>query len=102
MAQSSFCCSPCQNPHNGKDKLAGRTPTKGSDYRTLAPATTRASTHIVSPVVTPLIASGFADSSVVRYLEDDLQRILSTVLDSRPSASVPPPVVTAAPYYKNP
>ena len=38
MAQSSACSSLCQNPpFDGKDKLAGWTPTKGSDCCTLLP-----------------------------------------------------------------
>ena len=72
MSQSSARCSLCQNPHNGKDKLAGGTPTEENDRRTPAPAASRAPTPVVLPVVTPLAASGSADSSVVRYLEDDL------------------------------
>ena len=79
MAQSFARRSPCQNPHDGKDKLAGGTPTEGSDRRTPAPAASRAPTPAVAPVVAPLAASGSADSSVVRYLEDDLQRIFRTV-----------------------
>ena len=102
MAQSSACRSPCQNSHNGEDELAGRTPTKGSDRRTPAPAASRAPTPAVVPVVTLFAASGSTDSSVVRYLEDDLQRILSTVLDSRPFTPILAPVVTAAPHYKGP
>ena len=72
MARSSACCSPRQNPHNSKDKLAGGTPTEGSNCCTLAAAATRAPTPIVAPVVVPLSVSGFADSSVVGYLEDNL------------------------------
>ena len=102
MAQSSARCSPCQNPYNGKDKLAGGTPTKGSDRCTPTPATTLASTPTAIPVVALLAASGFADSSVVRYLEDDLQQILKTVLDSRPPTPVPAPVVTAASHSEGP
>ena len=100
IAQSSARHSPCQNPHDGKDELAGRTPTKGSDRRTSAPAASRASTPAVAPVVALLVASGSANSSVVRYLEDDLQRILRTVLDSRPLAPVPAPA--AALHYEGP
>ena len=100
MAQSSACRSPRQNLHNGKDKLGGRTPTEGSDRRTLAPTASRAPTPAVTPIVAQLATSGSANSSVVRYLEDDLQRILRTVLDSRPLALVPAPA--AAPHYEGP
>ena len=72
MAQSSARCSPRQNPHNGKDKLAGGTLTKRNDRRTPTPAATRAPTPAVAPVIAPLAASCSADSSVVKYSEDDL------------------------------
>ena len=98
MARSSARCSPRQNPHNGEDELAGGTPTEGSDSRTPDPAASHALTPAVAPVVAPLPAAGFADSSVVRYSEDELQRILRTVLDSRPLVSVPAPA--AAPHYE--
>ena len=100
MAQSSARCSPCQNPHDGKDKLAGGNPTAGSDRHTPAPVALRAFTPAVAPVVAPLAASGFANSSVVRYLEDNLKWILRTVLDSRPLAPVPAPA--AVPHYEGP
>ena len=102
MAQSSACRSPCQNPHDGKDELAGGTPTEGSDRRTPAPAASRAPTPAVAPVIAPLAAFGSADSSVVRYSEDDLQRIFRTVLDSKPLAPVLAPVIAAAPHYEGP
>ena len=100
MARSSARRSPRQNPHDGEDELAGGTPTEGSDRCTPAPAASRAPTPAVAPGIAPLAASGFADSSVVRYLKDDLQRILRTVLDSRPLAPIP--VSAAAPYYEGP
>ena len=53
MAQSSACRSPCQNPHNGKDKFAGGTATKSSNCRTPALAATRASIPAAVPVVAP-------------------------------------------------
>ena len=102
MAQSSARCSPCQNPHDGKDKLAGGNPTAGSDRHTPAPVALRAFTPAVAPVVAPLAASGSADSSVVRYLEDDLQRIFRIVLDFKLPATVPAPVIAAAPHYESP
>ena len=102
MARSSARYSPCQNPYNGENELVGGTPTEGSDRRTPALATSRAPTPAVAPFVAPLAASGSADSSVVRYLEDDLQRILKIVLDSRPLAPVPAPIVAAALHYKGP
>ena len=95
IAQSSACCSPCQNLHNGKNELAGRTPTKGSNCRTPTSATTHAPTSAVSPVVAPLVASRSANSSMVRYLEDDFQRIFRTILDFRSLAPVFAPVVAA-------
>ena len=98
MARSSARRSPCQNPHNGEDKLAGETPTEGSNRRTPVPAATRALTAAAIPVVAPLAASGSANSSVVKYSDDDLQRILRTVLDSRPPAPVLAPVIAAAPH----
>ena len=98
MARSSARRSPCQNLHDGKDELAGGTPTKGSDRRTPTPAATRAPTPVAVPIVAWLAISGSADSSVVRYLEDNLQRIFKTVLDSRPPAPIPTPVVAGAPY----
>ena len=102
MAQSSTRWSPHQNPHDGEDELAGRTPTKDSDHHTPAPAATRASTPAAVPVIAPLAAFGPADSSGVKYSMDDLRRILRTVLDSRPPAPVPAPDVTAASHSEDP
>ena len=101
MAQSSACQSSCQNPHNSKDKLASGIPTKGRNRRTPAPAATRASTPAAAPVVTLLAISGSANSFVVRYLKNDLQRIFRTVLNFRPSASVPASVVATALHYES-
>ena len=100
MTQCSARCSPCQNPHDGKDKLAGGTPIEGNDHRTPVPVPSRAPTPAVASVVAPLVASDSADSSVVKYSEDDLQQILKTFLDSRPLASVPAPA--AALHYEDP
>ena len=102
MVWSSACCSLCQNSHNSKDELAGGTSTKGSKRRTPSPAATYAPTPAAVPVVAPLDVSGSADSSVVRYSEDDLQRIFRTVVDSRLLAPVPAPVVAAAPHPEGP
>ena len=102
MAWSSACRSSYQNLYNGKDEFAGETSTEGSDRCTPVLAATCAPTPAVTPVVTPLIASGSADFSVVRYSEDDLQRILRTVLDSRPLAPVLTSIVAAAPHYEGP
>ena len=102
MAQSSARCSPCQNPHDGKDELAAGTSTKGSDRYTPGLAATSAPTPAVVPVVAPFATSGSTDFSVVRYWEDDLQRIFRTVLDSRPPAPVPAPVAAASPYFEGP
>ena len=97
---SSACRSLCQNPYDGKDELAGGTPTDCSNRRTPAPVATCAFTSAAAIVLAPLIASGSADSFAVRYSEDDLQLIVKTVLDFRPSALVPAPVVVSAPHYK--
>ena len=102
MAQSFARHSPCQNPHNSKDKLASGTPTKVSNHCTLTPTATCAPIPAAAPVVAPLAASGSADSSVVRYLEDDLKRILRTVLDFKPPTLVPALIVAAAPYSEGP
>ena len=102
MARSSACRSPRQNPHDGKDKLAGGTLTEGSSRCTLAPAAIRVPTLAALPVIALLAASDSADSSVVRYWEDDFQRILGTVLDSIPPALVLTLVVAAAPHSKGP
>ena len=102
MARYSACCNPRQNPHNGKDKLVGGTPTKGSNRCTPAPVATRAPTPAAAPVVVSLAASASANFFVVKYSEDDLQRIFRTVLDSRPSASILAPVVAATPHYEGP
>ena len=100
MAQSPACCSPCQYPHDGEDELIGGTRNERNNRRTTAPAATYALTPVVASVISLLVASGSADSSMVRYLEDDLQRIIRTVLDSKPPAPVPAPVVAAAPHYE--
>ena len=102
MVQSSARCSHRQNLYDGKDELAGRTLTKVSDCCTPFPAATRALTPASAPVVAPFAVFGSADSSVVRYSEDDLQRILRTVLDFRPLAPVPAPVVAAPLHFKGP
>ena len=100
MAQSSACHSSRQNSHDGKDELAGGTPTKRNNRCTPDPAALRAPTPAVALVVAPLAVSGSANSSVVRYLEDDFQPILRIVLDSRSPAPVPAPA--AAPHYEGP
>ena len=107
MAQSSVCYSPRQNHHDGKNKLAGRPPTKGSNHCTSISATIHTHTPAVVPVVAVLVASGSADFFVIRYSEDDLQRIIKTIFEARPLllptlAPVPAPVVAAAPYYEGP
>ena len=73
----------------------------------LLPTAIRALTLIVAPVITSLMSSGSANSYMVRYLEDNLQRIVKTILKSRPlyspaSAPVPAFVLVAAPYYEGP
>ena len=98
MAQSSACCNPCQNPHDSKDELASKTPIERCDRRTPAFTASHASTSAIAPVVALLAASGSANSSVVKYSEDDLQRILRIVFNSRPPAPVLAPA--AAPHYE--
>ena len=100
MVQSSACCSPHQDSYDIKNKLACKTPTEGSNYCTPVPAGIHALIPAVAPVVTLLVASGSPNSSIVRYLEDDLQRIVGTIFEARPLpspafASVLAPVVTA-------
>ena len=100
MTRFSARRSPPQNPHNGKDKLAGKTSTKGSNRCTPAFAASRALTLAVALVVAQFAASSSVNSSVVRYLGDDLQLILRTVPDSRPL--VPVTALASAPHYKSP
>ena len=106
MAQSSACCTPRQNLFfDGKDKLAGKNPTKNSDCYTPAPAATRAFISVVANIIVPFIASGSTNSSVVKHLEDDLQEIVRTIFKAKPLFSLAPalvsaPVVAAAPYYE--
>ena len=103
MARSSARCSFCQNPlFDGKDEFAGKTPTKGSNCRTTVCAAIHAPTPAVAPAIAPLAPFGSANSSVVRYLEDDLQRILRTVLDSKLPTPVPAPIVATALHYEGP
>ena len=101
MVQSSACRSPCQNPHHGENKLAGGTLNEDSNCCTPAPAATLAPTPAASIVVAPFAASGSADSFVVRYLEDDLQRILRIVLDFRLLTPVSASVVATVLHYES-
>ena len=72
MAQSSIHRSLCQNSlFDGKDKIAGGTPTEGGNRHTPSPAATHAPTPDVLPVVALLVLFGFTNSSVIRYIEDD-------------------------------
>ena len=90
MARSSACRTLSQNPSlSGKDKLAGAAPTKSNNISG------------VSYALTPAIALSvfFILSSMAQYLEDDLQRIFKTVLDSRTPAF---PLALAPQQYKNP
>ena len=107
MAQFFTCCSPNQNSHNGENELAGGTPIKGSNRYIPAPATTYAFTPTFAPVVAPLAASSSANSFMIRYLEDDLQWIVKTILNARSLSSptlvpVPASVVAATPHYEDP
>ena len=107
MTRFSACQSPRQNPHDGKDEFAGGNFTEGSDRRTPPSAATHASIPFVTPIIAPLAASGSANSFVIRYLKDDLQRIVKTIFEGRPlflpaPASVLAPVVAATPQYEGP
>ena len=108
MAQSSAHWSLCQNPlFDDKNELAGGTTTEGSDRHTPVPTATRDFTPTVVSVIALLVASGSANSSVVGYSEDDLQRIVKTILEARPflppaSAPVPAPVIATALHYEGP
>ena len=102
MAQSSTCYSSCQNSYDGKDKLTGRISTKGNKPWTLASAAIHAPTPTAASIVALLAASGFADSSMVRYSEDEPQQIFRAVLDFRPLAPFPTLGVTTAPHSKKP
>ena len=88
MAQSFAHRSPCQNYYNDKDEFSSGTYTEDNNRCIPVPAATRAPTPAIALVVAPLVTSGSANSSVVRYLEDDLQQIFKTVLDSRPPTLV--------------
>ena len=72
MARSSARHSPRLNSHDGKNKLADRTPIKGSNRRTPIPAATHAFTPAAALVIALFAVSSSANSSVVRYLEDNL------------------------------
>ena len=100
MAWFFTCYNPCQNSHNGKNKLTGKTPTKDSNRYTSAPAAIRVTTPVVAPVLILFAISGFANSSMIRYLEDNLQRIFRTILDFRPLAPILALVVAAVPHYE--
>ena len=72
IAQSFVCRSFCQNLlFDSKDKLVGGILTKDSDHCTPSPAATRIPTLAVALVVAPLVVSGSANSSLVRYLENN-------------------------------
>ena len=107
MTRSFACHSHCQNPHNGKDELACETPNKGCDRCTPVPTTTRAFTSAVALVIVPLVVSGYANSSLVVYLENNLKRIVKTIFEARllplpAPAPVLAPVVATAPHYEGP
>ena len=89
MAQSFACPTFLQNPlFGGKDELAGVISTKGNNIFAILRARISAAT--------PLIISAL--SFVLRYIEDDLQQILKTVLDFRSSALLPAPAPAPQQY----
>ena len=90
IVQSFICCTPLQNLlFGGKDRFIGATLTKGNNIL----AVLRAPTSTIAPPVVSIL------SSMARYSEDDLQRILKNVLDFRPPVS-PPAFVPAPSQYK--
>ena len=92
MARSSTCCTPPQNLFfGGEDELATAASTKGNN--------TPAMSHALILATAPPVISAFF--SMAQYLEDDFQRIVKTVLDSRPLVcpSAPAP---APQQYKGP
>ena len=107
MAQSFARCSLCQNPFfDSKNEFVGGTPIKSSNCHTLASTAIYIFTPAIAPIITLLIASGSANSSLVKYLNYDLQRIVKTIIKARPllssaPAPVPALVVTTAPHYKS-
>ena len=90
MAQSFACQTLSQNPFLGsKDKLANAALIKGNNI----PAVSRTPTPaIILSVISALF-------SIARYLEDDLQQIFRTLLDSRPPALLLAP---APQFYEGP
>ena len=89
MAQSSARRIPSQIFFlGGKDKLTGAALTKDNN----TPVVLYAPTLAAAPSVV------FALSSIDQYLEDDLQRILRTVLDFRPLASLLTPAPASQQY----
>ena len=107
MAQSSACCSPCQNPHDGKNELTDGTLTKDSNHWIPVPTAIRAPTPAVAPVVALFVTFGSVDSFVVKYLEDNLQQIARIIFETKSllfpvPAPVPAPVVTSTPHYEGP
>ena len=89
-----------------KDKLTGGTPTKDSNRCIPASITTHAPTFAIALIIAPLVASDSADSSIVTYSEDNLERIVRTIFEARPLplpalAPVPAPVVATSLYYES-
>ena len=82
MAWSSACQTFSQNLFlGGKNKLAGAAFIKSNNISAVSDA------PIPAPAIALSISS--APSSVVKYLEDDFQKILRTVLDFRPLVILP-------------
>ena len=93
MARPLACHSLCRNPSpTGKDEPASPTPTESSDTYTPAFAVSCAPTHTAPAALLPVLIPA-AVNSTVRYSEADLQRIVKTVLETKPPAFASQPLV---------
>ena len=85
------CCTPSQNFLIGsKDELASIASIQGNNIPAMSHASTL--TTILAPSVV------FASFSVAQYSENDLQRILRTILDSKSSPAFTPAFVVTQQY----
>ena len=97
MARPPARHSPCRNPlSTGKGDPAGPAPIEGSDTYTFAPAVSRSLTPAPPAAPAPIPTLAFDPSDVnlmFRYLRADLQQILKTVVETKPYAFAPQPLV---------
>ena len=89
MAQSLAFRSPQNSSLSSNNKLASAAPTESNNIFTMSSA----------PTPTFAIAPATTSSSMARYLEDELQRILRTVLDIKSPAFLS--VSAPALHYKD-